>query len=83
MSTQRADRNYSEILSNRSPEVRKRSRSDHGNLGHFLGPLIVQTDDGQWSIGWHDDAAGPFPSRRFAEQVRLQRTRHDARWLQQ
>ena len=24
---------------------------------------IVQRDDGQWSIGWHDDAPGPFASR--------------------
>jgi hypothetical protein len=22
-----------------------------------------------WSIGWHDDAAGPFESRQFAESV--------------
>jgi hypothetical protein len=38
---------------------------------------IVQRADGFWSIGLHDDAAGPFESRRFAEQVRLARTRHD------
>jgi hypothetical protein len=30
---------------------------------------IVQRDDGMRSIGWHDDAAGPFESRRFAESV--------------
>ena len=32
-------------------------------------PLIVQRDDGLWSIGWHDDAGGPFESRRFALAV--------------
>jgi hypothetical protein len=31
--------------------------------------LVVQRDDGLWSIGWHDDAPGPFGSRRFAEAV--------------
>jgi hypothetical protein len=30
---------------------------------------IVQRDDGLWSLGWHDDAAGPFESRAFAEAV--------------
>jgi len=37
---------------------------------------VVQREDGLWSIGWHDDADGPFPSRRFAEAVRLRHTRH-------
>lgn len=32
---------------------------------------IVQRDDGAWSIGWHDDAAGPFPSRRAALAVAI------------
>jgi hypothetical protein len=37
------------------------------------GPTdIVQRDDGLWSLGWHDDAPGPFESRRFAEQVAAQ-----------
>jgi hypothetical protein len=30
---------------------------------------VVQRDDGEFAIGWHDEAAGPFPSRRFAESV--------------
>jgi hypothetical protein len=30
---------------------------------------IVQRDDGKWSIGWHDDAPGPFESRQFAQAV--------------
>jgi hypothetical protein len=30
---------------------------------------IVERDDGLWSIGYHDEAAGPFPSRQFALQV--------------
>jgi hypothetical protein len=34
-------------------------------------PLIVQHDDGKFSIGLADDAAGPFESRRFAEAVAL------------
>jgi hypothetical protein len=43
-------------------------------------PLVAdihQRDDGMWSIGWHDDAAGPFESRPFAmavaEQLRQMR----------
>ena len=32
-------------------------------------PPVVQRDDGLWSIGWHEDAPGPFESRRFAEAV--------------
>jgi hypothetical protein len=31
--------------------------------------LVVQRDDGFFQIGLHDDAAGPFESRRFAEMV--------------
>jgi hypothetical protein len=31
--------------------------------------LVVQRDDGSFAIGWHDGAAGPFESRRFAEAV--------------
>jgi hypothetical protein len=30
---------------------------------------IIQRDDGFWSLGWCDDAPGPFPSRQFAEAV--------------
>jgi hypothetical protein len=30
---------------------------------------IVERDDGLWSIGWHDDASGPFETRGFAEAV--------------
>jgi hypothetical protein len=37
MSTQRADGNCSEISANCPSDVRGRSRSDHGNLGRFLG----------------------------------------------
>jgi len=37
-----------------------------GTPKHFS---IVQRDDGMWSIGWHDDAHGPFESRAFAEAV--------------
>ena len=32
-------------------------------------PDIVERDDGMWSIGWHDDAAGPFRTRDFAVAV--------------
>jgi hypothetical protein len=32
---------------------------------------VFQRDDGLWSIGWHDDAAGPFPTRLFAESVAI------------
>jgi hypothetical protein len=30
---------------------------------------IVERDDGKWSLGWHDDAPGPFESRAFALAV--------------
>jgi len=30
---------------------------------------IFQRDDGMWSIGWHDDAPGPFETRKFAAAV--------------
>ena len=36
---------------------------------------IIQRDDGLWSIGWADDADGPFESRRFAEAVAAQEPR--------
>jgi hypothetical protein len=32
----------------------------------------VQREDGLFAIGWHDDAAGPFESREFAESVAAQ-----------
>jgi len=32
-------------------------------------PAIVERDDGKWSIGFHDDAPGPFESRAFALAV--------------
>jgi hypothetical protein len=25
-------------------------------------PIVVQRDDGMWSLGWHDDAVGPKPT---------------------
>jgi hypothetical protein len=31
--------------------------------------LIVQRDDGKWSIGWCDDAPGPFDSRADAARI--------------
>jgi hypothetical protein len=37
MSTQCVDGNYSVIPKKRTSNVRKCSRSDHGNPGHFLG----------------------------------------------
>jgi hypothetical protein len=32
-------------------------------------PRVVERDDGLYQIGLHDDAAGPFESRKFAETV--------------
>jgi hypothetical protein len=33
-------------------------------------PLVIQREeDGQYQIGWCDDAPGPFESRAFAEAV--------------
>jgi hypothetical protein len=34
--------------------------------------FISQRDDGKWSIGFDDDAPGPFESRQFAESVASQ-----------
>src|SRR6185437_12361521 len=38
-----------------------------------LGPFaaITQRDDGFWSIGWHDEAPGPFETFQFAAAVCL------------
>jgi hypothetical protein len=33
---------------------------------------IVQRVEGMWSLGWEDDAPGPFETRRFAESVAAQ-----------
>ncbi len=30
---------------------------------------VIERDDGKWSIGFVDDAAGPFESREFALRV--------------
>jgi hypothetical protein len=38
----------------------------------FIFSEIVQRDDGAWSIGWEEDAPGPFSSRQFAEAVAQQ-----------
>jgi len=35
-------------------------------------PLICERDDGQYQIGIGDAAAGPFPTRAFAESVAAQ-----------
>ena len=35
----------------------------------FVPPQVFERDDGLFAIGWHDDAAGPFQSRRHAESV--------------
>jgi hypothetical protein len=35
----------------------------------FVIPLIIERDDGKWSVGFDDDALGPFESRLFAEAV--------------
>jgi hypothetical protein len=32
---------------------------------------VFERDDGKWSIGFHDDAAGPFESRAFALRVAI------------
>ena len=43
-------------------------RNAHGpGQGHYHP--VVQRDDGGWSIGFHDDAAGPFETRAFALRV--------------
>ena len=43
-------------------------------------PEIYPDDDGGYEVGLDGPA---FPSRRFAEAVRLRNTRHSDRWLRQ
>jgi hypothetical protein len=38
---------------------------------------IVERDDGQYQIGLHDGAAGPFPTRSFATMVAASGDRRD------
>jgi hypothetical protein len=38
-------------------------------------PFVVERDDGFWSIGWHDDAPGPFETLPFALAVAADRAR--------
>ena len=74
MSTQRADGNCSEISANCPSDVRERSRSDHGNLGPFLGATgDVERDDGSYQLGLDDDAPGPFESRQNEHRSTSQR----------
>jgi hypothetical protein len=76
MSTQRADGNCSEISANCPPDVRERSRSDHGNLGRFLGATgDVERDDGSYQLGLDDDAPGPFESQQNRHRDRCQRVK--------
>jgi hypothetical protein len=35
--------------------------------GHYHP--VVEREDGKWSIGWHDDASGPFDSRADAARI--------------
>ncbi len=41
----------------------------NAELLRFQASLIVQRDDGKWSIGWHEDAPGPFNSRADAARI--------------
>jgi hypothetical protein len=34
-----------------------------------LPEIVQREEDGQYQVGWHDEADGPFPSRNFAEAV--------------
>jgi hypothetical protein len=46
-------------------------------------PIVVERDDGKFAIGFHDDADGPFQSRRHAEEVLRLGTRHHDLWVGQ
>jgi hypothetical protein len=41
------------------------------SLSNIISPSLmpVQREDGMYQLGWHDDAAGPFPTRNFAIAV--------------
>jgi hypothetical protein len=60
MSTQCVDGYYNKISRERAPNVRKCSRSDQGNLGHFLGESVPADsrrrsprDSGESANGYH------------------------------
>jgi hypothetical protein len=57
--------NFSGLKCQTSPSA----QIDPQRLFPALSNLIVERDDGMFAIGWHDDADGPFESRRFAESV--------------
>src|SRR5438270_295961 len=43
---------------------------EHQRVSSVLSNLsVVQRDDGKWSIGWDDEADGPFESRAFALRI--------------
>jgi hypothetical protein len=54
--------------SSRSPALRT---INFPELSEPVSPLICERDDGQFQIGLGDAAAGPFPTRAFAESVAL------------
>jgi hypothetical protein len=44
-------------------------------------PLVVERDDGKFSLGVDDETAGgPFESRHHAQAVWLKPTRHQHHW---
>jgi hypothetical protein len=50
--------------------IAENSTSASASATPFINPrLVVEREDGLFQIGWHDDAAGPFESRAFAESV--------------
>ena len=59
-----------------------RPHSGHQLHADALAPLpeIYPDDDGGYEVGLDEPA---FPTRRFAELVRLRGTRHSNRWLRQ
>jgi hypothetical protein len=72
MSTRCVDGNYKEISRDRPANVRKRSRLDHGNLGHSLGradrafePLAHTVYEGRSRLGRYE-LVQVSPVKRYA-----------------
>jgi hypothetical protein len=61
--------------------IRPRSIRVHHNILMPV-PDVIERDDGWFQLGISDDAPA-FPTRRFAEAVRLRQTWHQDIWLKQ
>jgi hypothetical protein len=52
------------VIGSKEAPIKAQSGQSSPLRGGSPANPVVQRDDGLWSIGWHDGAAGPFASRR-------------------